>query len=1481
MDRPGRWHSVTYSDWRASLETVDNTSQRFYVDFRQSYYPPQTDTTTYTVRNPAANTPGEFNLTGGYAQYLLDMPDEGTLSFRILPTFDYDDGSDQNLFSWYISATIRFRVYYRAADDKYVVTWQDGGTERELASAAYVDNPTLQTWTDLAVVWDISAQTGELYINGSSVDDSWDVAPDAKTSSLPTCEIRAENTTVGAYEINHARFFSGTEATDADVANDFRDIEEEETFWFFEDVAIGETRTNITRHVASYNYQGEAEKPEDASIAANKLTLQLWSEAGEFADDQNAAWDPANDIFNGESTQKYMQSRCPVWAEHWYAGDFEPFFVGRVDEKLFKRRTPIGGISGVKISCDDFAREMATATARKAKSYEDKKLSDATTANSLVHLITREASQRVVFNFASNSSFENATIGDSWAVAGAAATFDRVDPGAGERLFGTYQGDLVRNGTNCSVTQTILFTGDKKLNVGEAYTFSVYLKSAAACGDVITIFEDDSIATNDNTPAAWTRAGGEGWTRFDVTHTITDPDSDRLRIVVDLDDEVTLSFDGAMLVYGTTAYNWFVLNDNDGDAGVEAADDADSDAYDQIGFDVDAVNIVHPFAILEEGANPWKVAQEIADGTVASYMGIGKTGALRFRSPFKTGFSDPTPLLTITDVQDIQTHPDDSTANTLIIEGVTITKGTAGDEIWNGITAGFSNGNDYLLVPIANGDYWPDRATYPGGYWAKYANVSMTVTEGRGRLRIFSNRRKTYRVSYAIERQEGEVIIGASSFDFVHHGSRLVGLSWVAVPLVENVFDTTTRADAARIELYNNSGNQVFLSSAAIRGKLVKRFQNRLHDSYVDEESVYRDGEVKFEVGNNFIVTDVQVNQIADYWAKYFRTKKHEYTVSFAGERLYLEPGEWYTLDVGGAGTKEDILSTVRCLSVKVSRNANGLGKTTAVFQEIQADWKFDSNAIARAIASGQIGRLPDSDSIKVASSTYTGKAHSRCDGTADETEIQAAIDHVAGLGGGIVQLTAGQYNTTAALTLYTNVVLRGVGANTIIEKDANDYAIEVVGSDGAEIVAAQIQALKITRDSGDTDSIELMRLSFADYTVVQNVTFADAYDGCVNAADSIVVSFLDCDFIEFNGTAIYIDDCSGTVQGCSFTTNNIEKTAGTSGNLMGIHLLSNTARFKVVNNEFFQMRCSDGGVFGVLSGAQSAIVIQGNEVRDFTIENTTQFLVLGIYLSGCDRGVVSGNRVEDMIGRVDGRSGIGINIVSAGGGTQGFNNDCTGNVVSDCNGRGILNSATNTLIASNEIVDCGDLVSWAGCEHATTHPRFSTTSGVTLSDCTLARSAVQKNIGSYSRLMTKTVAAGTAATYDLQDNNDTTDLHGVLPEHEYTYRARVYVPSTGGPAATEVRIALGEYYNPGGGAQWNWTEQAASVQDSWETLSINKTINASATGIIVRVQIDSAAANTEFIYLDSFDFQVMGIHIEHGAETGNFYDTGTGTQLG
>lgn len=69
-----------------------------------------------------------------------------------------------------------------------------------------------------------------------------------------------------------------------------------------------------------------------------------------------------------------------------------------------------------------------------------------------------------------------------------------------------------------------------------------------------------------------------------------------------------------------------------------------------------------------------------------------------------------------------------------------------------------------------------------------------------------------------------------------------------------------------------------------------------------------------------------------------------------------------------------------------------------------------------------------------VAPSGSTAMADYYCDGTADDVQIQAALDAVSSLGGGKVLLKMGTYSITAILSIASNVFLVGEGWSTNIQ---------------------------------------------------------------------------------------------------------------------------------------------------------------------------------------------------------------------------------------------------------------------------------------------------------------------------------------------------------------------------------------------------------------------------------------------------------------
>ncbi len=714
--------------WKTQEKTSAAKYERTYIDFRQYIYPPVSSTLAYTLITSADNQPGSHNLTGGQADYVLAMPATFTQFIRCKPTFAYDTGDYQNLFAWRIDATHQFIIYYDVVSDKITISWQDGGTERILQSAAYTTNGQLQVWHNIAVAFDSTTgdTTGSaLYINQSAVDTAWSGNIDAKASEFPLASLRHLAGTVGAWTINQVRYFPNKVATAAQVANLFRDLEEEEIVWNLNGEGCGRTRCNITRSVLSLGLERQVEEPSSGAQGSNRLLLSLKSHNGEYADDQYGAFDPTAEVFNGTNTpaQRYLQKQARVECESWYGTTWESLFVGRVDNNLFQRTSPVDALSVVQIAAEDGVSDIAREMKRKSRAFASKKLSDATETDSLIHLIARLATQKDVYNYLANSGFENATIGNSWVVWGAGATFTRAAGG----LFGSFEGQLDYAAALCGAYQIITFTDTKKLNKGETYNLSIFCKCANAVSNASSIISLDEYAG-----AVWKAgntttivlAGGEGWKRFEVTHTISDSTSNRLYANIQLNENVTLSADGAMLIYGERAPAFWVLNNNDGASGVESADDADYASYDTVGFDADAVNVTHPYVFIPATTSVWDHLKQLADACGCMYLGMDACGTLRLQAKLKTGYADPSSLETITSVSSVDSVLELARANKIVGHGIKIDVYTAIQAMWMlEACPSFITGGGKPRVTVTNGSSFPDPATY-GDFWAKYGEVS-------------------------------------------------------------------------------------------------------------------------------------------------------------------------------------------------------------------------------------------------------------------------------------------------------------------------------------------------------------------------------------------------------------------------------------------------------------------------------------------------------------------------------------------------------------------------------------------------------------------------------------------------------------------------------------------------------------------------------------------------------------------------------------
>lgn len=1058
--------------WKTLLDTASSFQQdgghleRFYIGPRPDDYPPLAGSSlAYTLIAAGDNQPGSHNVTGGHADYFVDLQQPSTLHVRFKPTFGYAVATDQPLAAWRVDTTHALTLFYSAANDRYTVAWQDGGTQRVLEGPVHSSDGTLQVWTDIDIVFDRSSPV--LLIDGTVVDSAWSGAADALASSFPTFSLRHDGTGIeGGYVVNHVRLFLGVAIATARVQSLYRDVWDEELHWPLDGHGLGRPRCNVSDRVKEYALKRDAKKKKTGVSCANVIDLRLRNSLGLFSDNQYAAYDPGNRQYNGTTDQRFLQSRCRITAESWYGRKHEPFFVGRVNEKLLKRKTFLTQ-STVSVTAEDAVSDMVRVEAVEGLSWEDVQLCDPNDeANSLLHLLVRRGSQVAVENLLANSGFENATIANSWVVSGTGATLSRAAGG----LRGSYEGQLVYGSADAELAQTVTFLDKTVLNVGERYVLAIWLKAPVNATVDVVLEERDSGGVNSTFTYPGTVVGGAGWQRMWISGAIADSDSDRLKVWFVLKTNTTLSLDCAMLSRGLEPVNWDVLNADDGAAGVTIADAMEIGRYDTLGFDVDEVEDIHPWAVPEE---PWETLLDLADATAAWIMGIDSAGTFRFRSPFKPSYADPAPIGTLSSTWELASEIDDEQANSVVVRGIKIIKDTAVREVWNAIDSQEKVGGVSLTFHVlAAGGIYPEPTLWPD-FWAKYESIVVT-TKKTHKWWQWHSRTKLIRTK---PNDKDAEVIGVKTPSLVYSCTRPVAYPhWnpSQLPLTQVLFDTTSRIDQAQFRLRNDNGFSTMCWGSSIRGKLVQRYsgdKGYVHDKFRDPDAIRADGETQLEIENNLIVSQDQCNRIAAFGWKDARPKKHAFSFPQSGAALYLEPGDWYTLQIGGPGRVEYVNSSVTLESVEIHRTATGRGQTKIDAREVQENWTYDSTAFARSVATGRYegGRQ---SLIIVAASKYMGPASYYCTEIANHEVINAALREGKATGRA-VQLTPGTFYCSGKITVPSNVTVLGSGESTLIYSTGNETIFEYE-QDGVGIV---VDSLKM--QNGETVNYAKLAVKF------------------------------------------------------------------------------------------------------------------------------------------------------------------------------------------------------------------------------------------------------------------------------------------------------------------------------------------------------------------------------------------------------------------
>jgi len=698
------------SDWKSNFMKFDN-ELRFYIDPRGLEYPPISGTAAYGTSTQ--NVPGEFLLSSAMT-YLWDYVASFTFDVLLQPA--HKAGTTTEIVSIEGGDTLKLQWnsagYYELTDGTVSVTGGSLSTEVKRIGFSFTYGGSMK-----------------LYINGSLVDSDTSVALTTKPTKLVI------NGDAGNL-ISFVRIFPSYVATATDFSDNFKDVAYEEIFFKFDKTCYGRTRCNINttgNHVVT-----SFSLDKKSGYKAAQLSLSLNNLAGQFSDDQYAAYEPQSQSYNGTVDQKYLTEQVGVEVETWGPNDgalypdtalypfnslypygsvnyYEPIFKGKTETGAFNRSTRPGALSSLQITANDMIADLAKRVVRKTRNWAGYYLSRATPINnSVFHEIAWLGTKREVYNYLTNSSFENTTIANSWDTTG---TFVRDTT---QVIAGTYCGKF--SGTDQNISQEVDFTD---LSADELFTTSFYIYSLSAITGDLTLSESTGGTTHSSTTLSWTHSG-LGWDKIVCPHVITDSTSNRLKVTLLFNGTVTnVPIDCAMLTYGEEKH-WFVLNSNDGTSGLSSIGSEMSEDYEIIPIDADNVAYIHPWAWIEEGEKVWDNLKEIADAVLARKFYIDSSGILRLRSAFTSAL--PASSGTIDHVKAVATMQQPLTANKLKVQGAQIEIRPNIQTVWQAVAAGLAvdsgtRGNVFKRT-IANGGTFPDQ-TIDGAaeYEATYGEV--------------------------------------------------------------------------------------------------------------------------------------------------------------------------------------------------------------------------------------------------------------------------------------------------------------------------------------------------------------------------------------------------------------------------------------------------------------------------------------------------------------------------------------------------------------------------------------------------------------------------------------------------------------------------------------------------------------------------------------------------------------------------------------
>ncbi len=217
------------------------------------------------------------------------------------------------------------------------------------------------------------------------------------------------------------------------------------------------------------------------------------------------------------------------------------------------------------------------------------------------------------------------------------------------------------------------------------------------------------------------------------------------------------------------------------------------------------------------------------------------------------------------------------------------------------------------------------------------------------------------------------------------------------------------------------------------------------------------------------------------------------------------------SIEAGGTMRAKGDLKTYKGLYPELD-NSDKIGKADHRYKEAYITTVYGKVAGVSAAATKVVGAA--------ASGHTAGMCDFLCDGTADQAEIQAAINALPASGGKAV-LLEGTYSISGSININKpNVTIEGMGKGTVLTRAADNFTLLSINSDNVTVRDLNISGKRTVYTSGNNYGISGTRNH--NNALIQNVTFDACAEGLrITQNNNIIIN--SCRFVKCT-RAIYFD---------------------------------------------------------------------------------------------------------------------------------------------------------------------------------------------------------------------------------------------------------------------------------------------------------------------------------------------------------------------